>query len=194
MSAKKRTEEGADSLEIMDAFVPDMTKANSAFDMKALVAEAVTKSQESGKFKIAIAERIKKAKEGIARIQNMIGNLELKSQQQSGLVWVNLVIRPLVAELCNVLPGLKAEMIGPYGIGNDLTLTMYQRGPIPGGKRPESRSITFVTVDSQVSIRDFSESSQEWAPGTREAISNFNFRTIPIPVDKPIEFLIEHLR
>lgn len=193
MSAKKRVDESESTATEMDAFQPDMSKLNAEFDLEALIVSFQEKSKDSSARKISYADRVAKAKINIGRIQAMINQLENKSLSESAMIWVGQVIRPIVNQLEEIYPNAKLTLTGPYGLSGDVTLTMTKRNNAPGSK-PESRFVTFTPAENaSVALRNFRENTNEWTPGTIQAISNWNHPTVKIPTEKPIETIIEWL-
>ena len=190
MTAKKRVEDGQVETND-DPFTLDMSKASGEFALDALLATFKEKSGESAQRKFSIADRITNARKNIARIQSMIGNLEIKAQTESGQVFVNLVVRPIADELRNVFPNAGVNVFGPFGLSGQATITVAKKGVAQPGKvsGTESKSVTLVPTTEGVSIRDYSETSDQYAPGSPEHLSGWNHPLVAVPAENAMEFI-----
>lgn len=163
MSAKKRSDSDSTVVEMGNPFEPNMDALNPEFNLTELIEQCKKKQAEGDKRKIGIQERVRKAKENIARIQNMITGLETKSQQELGAAYMNQVIRPVMDELQKVFPNTKMDLSGPYGMSGDITLTLTSR-MTPVGKKAETKCITFSPLEDAVGYRNFRERLERVEP------------------------------
>jgi hypothetical protein len=196
MSAKRRADGAGDVVE-MDPLEPDMERAAQPFDLKTLLEEAGTKMAEASKRKIGLNERIQKNREAIARIETLIRNLELKGQQESGIVFSSAVLRPIQAEIQAIFPHANVELTGPYGLANCTTITVSKRNVNAIGKLKgeNSKSITFIPMpDNKLGIRNLDEDTGEFPKGSIGWQQGMNHPAIPVPEENPIAFVLEWLR
>ena len=195
MTAKKRTDEEQTTEINTDPFAYDMSKVTEGFSLGALLANFKDKSGESAQRKFSIGERIANAYKNIARIQSMIANLEIKAQTESGQVFVNQVVKPIVEEMRNIFPNAKVDVFGPFGLSGQATITVGRKveGQAAKGKTSDSRSITLVPANEEVAIRDYSRSSDQYAPGSPEYLSGLNHPTVSVPPESAMEFIVNWL-
>ena len=195
MAAKKRAEEGQMVEVNADPFAFDMSKVSGDFSMEALLKAFNEKNGESATRKYSINERIVNARKNIARIQAMICNLEIKQQSESGTVFLNLVVRPVADELRNAFPNARIDVFGPFGLSGQATITVGRKGENPAGKGrgADARSVTLVPTPEGMSIRDYSQSTDEYAPGSPEYLSGLNHPLVPVPTENPLEFIANWL-
>ena len=197
MSAKKRTDNQPEETNIeINPFEPQREKIREDFSLASLIQDCKEKIQEADKKKIPVGERLTKAREAISRLQNMIAGLETKGKTECGLVWTNLVIRPLVSELQNIFPTAIFEIGRPFGLAGAITLTMSRKGVNQIGKLKgmDCKTITFMPTDDTLSVRDYGQDTGEYPPGSIGYLNGMNHPMIPIPMDKPIQFLLDYLK
>ena len=195
MTAKKRVEDGQ-AVEVGgDVFAYDLSKVSEGFALDALLTTFKEKSGDAATRKFSIAERIVNARKNIARIQAMISNLEIKAQTESGQVFQNLVVRPIAEELRNIFPNAGVNVFGPFGLSGQATITVAKKGVAQPGKvsGAESKSVTLVPANDGVSIRDYSESSDQHPPGSPEYLSGWNHPLVAVPSDGALEFIVNWL-
>lgn len=194
MTAKKRSDDES-AVEIGgDAFTYDLSKVSEGFTLDALLTTFKEKSGDAATRKFSIAERIVNARKNISRIQSMITNLEIKAQTESGQVFQNLVVRPIAEEIRNVFPNAKVDVFGPFGLSGQATITVAKKNDVQGkGRASESRSVTLVPANDGVSIRDYSESSDQYPPGSPEYLSGWNHPLVAVPSDSALEFIVNWL-
>ena len=194
MSARKRTEQEDNSIaETINPFEPDLSLGNPTFNLTELIETCQAKLSEQDKRKIGIQDRIGKARENIARIQNMIDGLELKTQQESGQAWVNLVVRPISEELQKVFPNATIDI--NTVLSGAVTLTVCRKGVNHAGKlkNQECRSLTFVQSEDGIALRDWRSDTGEYPIGSIGAISGLNHPLVNVPKDSPIPFIVDWL-
>ena len=198
MSAKKRSEIQAEETTVeVNVFEPQMDRVQADFNLEPLIQVCKEKLAESDKKKIPVGERLVKAREAIARLQNMIAGLETKGKTESGLVWVTMVIRPLVAELQNVFPNAIFEIGRPSGLAGAVTITMSRKGVNQLGKLKglDCKNITLIPTDDEgLFVRDYSRDTGEYPVGSIGYLNGMNFSTVQVPADKPIQFLLDYLK
>ena len=173
MAAKKKNEDGQPGESNTDPFAFDMSNVSEEFSLEGLLKSFKEKNGESAQRKFSITERIKNAKKNIARIQTMIGNLEIKAQTESGHVFLNLVVRPIVDELRSVLGNASVDVFGPFGLSGQATITVGKKGEVQQGKprsSTDSKSVTLVPTPEGLSIRDYGESADVWSTTIRKAL------------------------
>jgi len=192
MAAKKRVEDGQSVETNDDPFMFDMGKVSEEFSMESLLTTFKEKNGESAQRKFSIGERIVNARKNIARIQAMIGSLEVKAQTESGQVFLNLVVRPIADELKLVFPNAGINVFGPFGLNGQATVTIGKKGNAQPGKvrGGDSKSVTLVPTNEGVSIRDYSESTDDFAPGSPEYLSGWNHPLVPVPQENSLEFIV----
>ena len=196
MSAKRRAVEQSEvsAVESGNPFDANMELGNPEFKLSELVKLCKEKQQEQDKRKIGIAERVTKAKENIARIQNMIVGLEQKAQMESGQTFINMVIRPVLEELQKVFPSAAVDM--STVLSGAVTITVCRRGVNLAGKlkNADCKSVTLVPSEDGISLRDFSNDTGEYPIGSIGQISGYNYPLVSIPMDSPISFIVEWLK
>lgn len=190
MAAKKK-EEGQMGAENAAPLAFDISKTSVDFNMEATLKAFKDKMGENAQRKWSISERITNAKKNITRIQNMIANLEIKKNSESGSAFMALVVRQVAEQLSLGLGNIKVDIFGPLGLSGQSTVSLQKRGE--NGK-VETRSVTLLpTPEGGIAIRDYSQSSDEYAPGSPEYLSGWNHPTVPVPTESALEFIADWL-
>ena len=191
---KKKTDQAENTAgDSVNPFEPDMSLGNPEFKLADLLEQCKVKLAEQDKRKIGIQERIVKAKESIIRIQNMIQGLELKSSQESGQAWVNVVIRPLMAELQKVFPNAVIDM--STVLSGAVTVTVCRKGVTQADKlkNQECKAVTFIPAENGLSVRDYSKDTGEYPAGSIGAIAGLNNPVVAVSPDAPVQFIVDWL-
>ena len=192
MSAAKRRVDEPENAVAVNPFEPDV-QASQGFKMDDLLVAYTGRLAESDKRKIGIQDRIKKNLDAIGRIQNLIEALSLKAQQESGATWVNVVVRPIAAELAKVFPAASIEVTPMNG---SVIVTLSKKGISPADKMKgvDCRSVTVVQQDGGLcGIRDFSRDTGDYPQGSLGALAGLNHPVVPISADRIIPTMIEWL-
>ena len=190
--AAKRKDEGGQAVESADPFQYDLQKTSVDFNAGALLQAFKEKAGESATRKYSIAERIKNAKKNIARIQAMVSGLEIKAQSESGIVFLNTVVRPIADEMRLAFSNALVTVFGPSGLSGQSVITVGPKDAQPGKGR--SASVTLVaTPEGGMAIRNYAESSDTWAVGSPEHLSGWNHPLVEVPQENPLEFIANWL-
>ena len=190
--AAKRKEDGSQAVENADVFAFDLQKTSVDFNAETLLKNFREKNGESATRKYSISERIKNAKKNIARVQAMINNLEVKQQSESGIVFLNTVVRPIAEELRLAFSQGSVTVFGPSGLSGQSVITVGAKDAQPGKNR--TASVTLVpTPEGGMAVRNYAETTDEYAVGSPEQLSGFCHPLVEIPKENPLQFICQWL-
>jgi hypothetical protein len=191
MAVKKNKEDGQGG-ESADPFAYDLQKTAVDFNAETLLKNFREKNGESATRKYSIAERIKNAKKNIQRVQTMVANLELKQQSESGIFFLNTVVRPIADELRLAFSQGSVTVFGPSGLSGQSVISVGPKDVQPGKNR--TASVTLVpTPEGGMAIRNYAESTDTWTVGSPEQLSGWNHPLVEVPKENPLEFICQWL-
>lgn len=194
MSAKKRTEQGEETNTNIDPLEPNIDAINPDFDLDALISACREKLASESKLKVPIQERIQKNREALERIKRTIAQLEIKAAQSGTLTWCEGVITKIVEQLQAVFPNASVDYMTLVHSGA-ITVTVSKKTSSMDKKGlTNSKAITFVPINGELFVKDFSHNLQTYAPGSWGDICLQNFENLKVPNEKSIAFILEYLR
>jgi hypothetical protein len=115
------------------------------------------------------------------------------------LSWVDLVIKPLAKKLKRYVPGYRVEVLGPFGICNEVSIHFCKIG-VPEeklwDKKGAVKSISFVPNLEQGTFRvvDRSKDTKDHPEGSIGAVNGMNHPRIPIDLKWAVKDLVKFIR
>ena len=195
MSAKKRVESEEASINV-DPFAQNLSAINPDFNLDELISACREKLASESKLKVPIQERIIKNREAIERIKRTIASLEAKTAQQGSQTWIGVVLKPLADQLKGIFPNAVVEIMEPNNMTGAITVTVSKKGASTDKKLrgEDSKALSFIPGDEGLLVKDFSQNSNTYPPGSLGDICLMNFANVSVPADKPIQFLLDYLK
>jgi len=159
----------------------------------------IKKKEMYDKYHNALAQRIDGARKNIERIEAAIAKTELEMSQLSAPSVKEDLIDPLVEVLVSVLPDCAGiEVMGPIGIQGTWTITFAPNGATYADKLAgkKCRSITLITKMGNVGIgvRDYTNDTKEYAPGSIGYASGMNHPVVPVPENAAVKWLLDWVK
>ena len=189
----KRKDEGNQVVESVDVFAYDLQKTGADFNAETLLKAFKEKAGESATRKWSVAERIKNAKKNLQRIQAMVANLELKQQSESGIVFLNTVVRPIADEMRLAFSNATVTVFGPSGLSGQSVITLGPKDAQPGKNRTASVTLVPTTPEGGIAIRNYAETTDEYAVGSPEQLSGFCHPLVTVPTENTLAFICDWL-
>jgi len=106
--------------------------------------------------------------------------------------WIDEIIKPVAKAMVEKLPGRYYGILGPFGLSSETAIHFYDKN------HPDNcdhcLSITFRPGDlnkGELRVVDYSQKSNEFAPGTIGEVNGFNYNEIDIKWD--VDWLINFM-
>lgn len=132
------------------------------------------------------------------RLEKQIEALTTK-RRALNLSWVELVIRPLAKKLKRYVPGYRVEVLGPFGLCNQVSIHFYKIG-VPEekiwDKKGAVKAISFVPDLEHGTLRivDDSKDTKDHPEGSIGAVNGMNHPRIPIDPKWAVKELVKFIR
>lgn len=130
-----------------------------------------------------ITSQRERAEARILAAQNQIGrlNARLEKLYKSTPEWKEALVHPLADELAKLYPELTFQVIGPFGIGNEVAIHA-RRHRESGSSEEVVGSITFRPIgeNNSLGVVDYGQHLGEYPKGSLGDRNGLNHPTVPV--------------
>lgn len=102
--------------------------------------------------------------------------------------WKDLFIQPLTEALKSHFPDRECEVLGPFGLGSQVTIIFKEKGS-DDFEKAKSLTLTPVDLDNGVFAWIDENSPSSYEKGTIGGLNNLGHRTYKIPTNATVEHI-----
>lgn len=145
--------------------------------------------------------REEKAEAHLNRLTKQVGKATERRSKLYGEFpsWMDNIIKPIADELSRHFPDYRYDILGPFGICNEVSIHFYEKG-IDDKKLWEGghiKVITFIPIElsgGKIAVRDTSVDTGQYGKGTIGEMNGMNHPTVDIPTDANTDWLLQYVR